>query len=191
MNQSVHDFCEKFPSCWVNSDIADNGNCTMAGQWHWLHSLQPRHVVSRCCHAARDMTPWPEQVSWHRHVMSSSHVVMSYKYLKKYDLYLICCLEKSHAETVKYEKWEEAKILNISVFLILKIKFYLHSSHQELVPSLRPSLTFNLTFYDMNKHDQNKVIKVHIVTVTNVTPLCMTEYKLLALNSVLCIGFYK
>lgn len=43
----------------------------------------------------------------------------------------------------------------------------------------------------MNKHDQNKVIKVHIVTVTNVTPLCMTECKLLALDSVLCIGFYK
>lgn len=50
---------------------------------------------------------------------------------------------------------------------------------------------FNFTFYDMNKHDQNKVIKVHIVTVTNVTPLCMTECKLLALDSVLCIGFYK
>ena len=55
----------------------------------------------------------------------------------------------------------------------------------------KDSSRFNLTFYDMNKHDQNKVIKVHIVTVTNVTPLCMTEYKLLALNSVLCIGFYK
>ena len=31
----------------------------------------------------------------------------------------------------------------------------------------KDSSRFNLTFYDMNKHDQNKVIKVHIVTVTN------------------------
>ena len=85
---------------------------------------------------------------------------MSYKYLKKYDPYLICCLEKSHAETVKYQKQiKQVKILNIYSLLPIMIEGVL--CHE------KDSSRFNLTFYDMNKHDQNKVIKVHIVTVTN------------------------
>ena len=156
----------------------------MAGQWHWLHLLQSRHVVSRCCHAVRDMTPlWPEQVSWHRHVMSSSHVVMSYKYLKKYDPYLICCLEKSHAETVKYQKQiKQVKILNI------------HSSRSWLKvfcvtkKTLQDSIWPFMTWINMTKIKWSRSI---LWPWPIPTPLCVTECKLLALDSVLCIGFYK
>ena len=97
---------------------------------------------------------------------------MSHKYMKKYDPYLICCLEQRSppcGRDFKILEWDQGKIL---AFRILKKKY----------------LTFNLTLYDMNEYNHNKVIKVHIVTVTNGTPLCMTECKLLALNSVLCIG---